>query len=398
MLSFVTIVELGKEVVTMFRRLRELIKSSAEPEKPEPAQADNTLQEEPQQAFNPMLHRLNLENAQNEKFKHIWQQMAQELSPVELRELALDMNVDIENLPDTNDKLVFLNFLNYLKRRSLIPQMLDILESRWPKVDWGKEGILQAMEELEQFRPPARPITWPTTTNLGQGLDWHELLGRHFSLDELAELARKLDIDFKALDGNTRAAKINSLFEWVMKAGKMDELTAYVAQVRPFLASEKTSPAPPTKQTQQYSQKLESLSLDELQAICHKLGIDFDNLPGESKSGKARELLVYLGRKNRLAELGPLLAEMEEDAGETAVYHAIRTLIFQVFPDDVALTDFCHQHLPQAVYEFGFGMSYRQKTQALLEYCTLKKRFTPLLAALEATFPEAYAANGPYEP
>lgn len=288
--------------------------------------------------------------------------------------------------------------MEYLKRRSLIPQMLDILESRWPKVDWGKEGILQAMEELEQFRPPARPIPWPTTTNLGQGLDWHEVLGIYFSLAELAELARKLDIDFKALDGDGKTAKVNSLMEYVVKAGKMEELTAYVARVRPFLDVKKSSPDPTTEQRQQYRQKLETLSLSELQVICQQLGIDYDNLPGVSKPGKVIELLVYLSRENRLADLGPLLAEMKKVAGETAVYHtpAIRTLIFQLFPDDVALTDFCRQHLPQAVYEFGSGMSYRQKTQALLEYCTIKKQFTPLLTALEATFPEAYAANGPY--
>ena len=95
----------------MFKRFWKFIKSSAKPEKPEPVQVDGTPQEETQQTFNPALHRWNLEHAQNEKFQHLWQQMAQQLSRVELRELALDMNVDIQNLPDTNDKLVFLNFM-----------------------------------------------------------------------------------------------------------------------------------------------------------------------------------------------------------------------------------------------------------------------------------------------
>lgn len=59
------------------------------------------------------------------------------------------------------------------------------------------------------------------------------------------------------------------------------------------------------------------------------------------------------------------------------------------------MTAFCRQHLPEAVYEFGSGMSYRQKVQALLEFCTFKKQFGPLLAALETTYPEEFTAVGP---
>ncbi len=42
---------------------------------------------------------------------------------------------------------------------------------------------------------------------------------------------------------------------------------------------------------------------NELRDLCFDLGIDHENLPGESKSAKARELVAYCQRRNRLDEL-----------------------------------------------------------------------------------------------
>lgn len=342
--------------------------------------------------------RLRLQQAKSAKLSALQAQMVKELSPTELRELALDLHVPLEDLTGGTDQAILRNFLAYLDRRGRIPDLLETLVERWPEVDWQAAEILQAIEALNQFG--SRPLPKPALTASAQEVDWRKRLNQHFNLNELATIAFELGIDFDALHGSGKVTKINSLLALLTEAGRLDELAAYVARERPninFNEEKVTAVSPLIEQTQQYRQKLETLSLSELQVICQQLSVEYEDLRGESKPGKVRELLVYLSRKKRLAELEPLLMEIEA-AGETAVYHthAIRTLIFQLFPDDVALTDFCRQHLPQAVYEFGSGMSYRQKTQALLEYCALKKQFTPLLAALEATFPEAYAANGPY--
>jgi hypothetical protein len=42
---------------------------------------------------------------------------------------------------------------------------------------------------------------------------------------------------------------------------------------------------------------------EELQTICFDLGIDPDNLPGQAKSARARELISYLERRNQLGKL-----------------------------------------------------------------------------------------------
>lgn len=50
-------------------------------------------------------------------------------------------------------------------------------------------------------------------------------------------------------------------------------------------------------------------SEDELRTLCVGLGVDYDGLPGESKFGKARELILYCERHNRIPRLYRLVRE-----------------------------------------------------------------------------------------
>lgn len=49
-------------------------------------------------------------------------------------------------------------------------------------------------------------------------------------------------------------------------------------------------------------------SLDALKTLCFNLFVDFDNLAGDTKNAKARELLLYLERIDRLEDLQAILA------------------------------------------------------------------------------------------
>lgn len=57
----------------------------------------------------------------------------------------------------------------------------------------------------------------------------------------------------------------------------------------------------------------ERLSAEELRTICFDLGIDPDDLPGESKGAKARELIAYLTRRGALDRLTQWLAANRPD-------------------------------------------------------------------------------------
>lgn len=48
---------------------------------------------------------------------------------------------------------------------------------------------------------------------------------------------------------------------------------------------------------------LDSFSLTEIQSLCFDLGIDYESLGGEGREAKARELIAYLNRRDRLSEL-----------------------------------------------------------------------------------------------
>ena len=48
---------------------------------------------------------------------------------------------------------------------------------------------------------------------------------------------------------------------------------------------------------------MESYNLEELKNLCMDLGVDFENLNGEGKSGKIRELIGYFNRRGQLSKL-----------------------------------------------------------------------------------------------
>lgn len=48
---------------------------------------------------------------------------------------------------------------------------------------------------------------------------------------------------------------------------------------------------------------VERFSISELHDLCFGLGVDYDDLPGQEKTAKARELILYLMRRSRLEDL-----------------------------------------------------------------------------------------------
>lgn len=59
----------------------------------------------------------------------------------------------------------------------------------------------------------------------------------------------------------------------------------------------------------------ENFDLEELRTLAFDLGVDFDNLRGEGKEAKARELVAYLERSGRLGELVDVIRELRPRLG-----------------------------------------------------------------------------------
>jgi hypothetical protein len=58
-----------------------------------------------------------------------------------------------------------------------------------------------------------------------------------------------------------------------------------------------------------YDVLLRYFSLAELEDVCFRLGVDWDELPGSTKASKARALVDHLARRNRLEEIARIVSE-----------------------------------------------------------------------------------------
>ena len=60
----------------------------------------------------------------------------------------------------------------------------------------------------------------------------------------------------------------------------------------------------------------------ELRSLCFDLRVDYDNLPGEGKVNKARELVAYMARRGRLDDLAKVGRRLRPDIDWEALIQA----------------------------------------------------------------------------
>ena len=60
----------------------------------------------------------------------------------------------------------------------------------------------------------------------------------------------------------------------------------------------------------------------ELDTLCFDLGIDYDNLPAVGKAGKARELIAYLYRRKRIADLVAMCSKVRPAQDWNAIVYS----------------------------------------------------------------------------
>jgi hypothetical protein len=59
-----------------------------------------------------------------------------------------------------------------------------------------------------------------------------------------------------------------------------------------------------------YKRIMDGFNLAEIEELCYQLDVEFENLGGTGKSGKARELVKYMERRGRLGELDLKVREL----------------------------------------------------------------------------------------
>lgn len=98
----------------------------------------------------------------------------------------------------------------------------------------------------------------------------------------------------------------------------------------------------------------EYYNLEELRSLCFKLQVDYDNIGGEGKRGKARELVDYMRRYGRTEELietikeeRPNLPWPEPTPSEPEIY-AVKTAVWNALHKSLwSKRTFLNQHKTQ---------------------------------------------------
>jgi transcription initiation factor TFIIIB Brf1 subunit/transcription initiation factor TFIIB len=63
-----------------------------------------------------------------------------------------------------------------------------------------------------------------------------------------------------------------------------------------------------------YQKLLECFNEEELKTLCFKLGVEYDDLPATGRENKARELVKYLSRCDRIRDLVKICKELHPTA------------------------------------------------------------------------------------
>ncbi len=83
----------------------------------------------------------------------------------------------------------------------------------------------------------------------------------------------------------------------------LNQLNQLAAAATPTHHSPPPAPSASVDLVRLYQLLDKTFSLEELRTLCFSLGIEFDDLTGDGKGAKTRELVMYMHRRGRIADL-----------------------------------------------------------------------------------------------
>ena len=166
-----------------------------------------------------------------------------------------------------------------------------------------------------------------------------QVVDQSFNEGELRDLSFYLDLDYDLnLPGETKRDRARELIGYFDRAGRINELIELVLQQRPHISRdevmqvnlselqklgivqndsslERSEISRTIDRARLLEMIVDHFNIEELNELCYLLKIDFENLAGEHKRDKARELIIYLERRGRIDELFALLYEQRPNIG-----------------------------------------------------------------------------------
>ncbi len=157
-----------------------------------------------------------------------------------------------------------------------------------------------------------------------------------FDEGELRKLCFYLGIDYENLPGQTRVDKVRELVYYMDRHGRITELEDRINYLRltiDWTNNEKSTPSEGDAVDQQskgsvniaefYRLLTAHFNISKLKDICVDIGIDYESLPGQSMQNKTWELLMYMYRHERIADLIGAVQNLRAEDDWSAVQQPI---------------------------------------------------------------------------
>lgn len=229
----------------------------------------------------------------------------------ELRTLCFDLEVDYDNLPGKVKAEKARALVTYFVQPERdIAQLVRACAEQRPKAAW--------------YLPGAAGMKSPSASGPGK---LRRMLTEHLGESQIRALCTSLEVDYQLLPGADAEDKAGGLVSHMARSGRTAELVAACMGLRPDIPWEQAlrvaRDEPPTETVSKTPREVDRIELRralvahfnvvQLRDLCFELGEDYDDLPGREKASKARELIRFLERRGRLAELAEVCARQRPD-------------------------------------------------------------------------------------
>ncbi len=222
----------------------------------------------------------------------------------EFRAFIYDMGIDFDDLSGREDLAKrSASFLDQLGERTTM--LLDQIKKLRPDV--SRDYL--AVGENGEFVPLPELLNDLTVGQLTA--KW----SGSFDDSELHDICYDLQVGYDDLPGEGKAQKAKALTAYLNRRTRINDLVETVKKLRPnidlpTLQFQKQSTEPVQDQRPSFKNLvilrktlIETFDENELKTLCFNLGLNYDDLPGERKSDKGRELIAYFDRRGQLSQL-----------------------------------------------------------------------------------------------
>lgn len=232
---------------------------------------------------------LSLQNIDRIRVRQL---MIKHFNEYELREIMFELRLDYESLPGKSKSEKVTELIFFMERHNRLDEMMKELQKQRPNVAWMADSHKQE-EKIDTIK-------------------LYRILSTYFSSSELRDLAFDLKINYESLPGETTQDKARELVLYLDRRGLTDNLVKRASQLRPQVAwgEDNLKRQKGSDLNKLFDVLVKYFDENELRTLLFILRIDYDNLSGITKAAKAREIVLFMNRRDQIDDLAKAIQEL----------------------------------------------------------------------------------------